>query len=183
ESKPVHLGRIAALIILVLFVGVSTITFVYGLVLSRSLRAERLDLQMNIDRMQEQSGRMTAELRRLQAQYQDYGKALAILQRELPSVEFLGVLERALPPGVWLERMSISVAMAGFAFTENDVVSFGRALSEALVVTSVGFPVTTRVRQESGASVRFSLDCSIRDIMSITPATEDDGQVQEVASR
>lgn len=100
ESKPVHLGRIAALIILVLFVGVSTITFVYGLVLSRSLRAERLDLQMNIDRMQEQSGRMTAELRRLQAQYQDYGKALAILQRELPSVEFLGVLERALPPGV-----------------------------------------------------------------------------------
>ena len=186
ESKPVHLGRIAALIILVLFVGVSTITFVYGLVLSRSLRAERLDLQMNIDRMQEQSGRMTAELRRLQAQYQDYGKALAILQRELPSVEFLGVLERALPPGVWLERMSISagkVAMAGFAFTENDVVSFGRALSEALVVTSVGFPVTTRMRQESGASVRFSLDCSIRDIMSITPAPEDDGQVQEVASR
>ena len=40
-----------------------------------------------------------------------------------------------------------------------------------------------QVRQESGASVRFSLDCSIRDIMSITPATEDDGQVQEVASR
>ena len=173
EKKTVHVGRILALIILLLFVIVSSVTFFYGLTLSRKLRAERMDLQVNIDRMQEQVTRMTAELNRLKAQYQDYGKALMILQKELPSVEYLGVLERALPPGVWLERVSISagkVAMAGFAFTENDVVSFGRALTEAEIVRSVGFPVTSRVQQQSGASVRFSLDCAIGDIMSITPA-------------
>lgn len=173
EKKTVHVGRILALIILLLFVIVSTVTFFYGLTLSRKLRAERMDLQVSIDRMQEQVARMTGELNRLKAQYQDYGKALMILQKELPSVEYLGVLERALPPGVWLERVSISagkVAMAGFAFTENDVVSFGRALTEAEIVRSVGFPVTSRVQQQSGASVRFSLDCAIGDIMSITPA-------------
>ncbi len=174
EKKTVHVGRILALIILLLFVMVSSVTFAYGLTLSRKLRAERMDLQVSIDRMQEQVARMTGELNRLKAQYQDYGKALMILQKELPSVEFLGVLERVLPPGVWLERVSISagkVAMAGFAFTENDVVSFGRGLTEAEIVRSVGFPVTSRVQQQSGASVRFSLDCGIGDIMSITPAS------------
>ncbi len=173
EKKTVHLGRIVALIVLLLFVIVSSVTFFYGMTLSRKLRAERMDLQAGIDRMQEQVARMTGELNRMKAQYQDYGKALLILQKELPSVEFLGILERALPPGVWLERVSITagkVTMAGFAFTENDVVSFGRSLSEADVVQSVGFPVTSRVQQEAGASVRFSLDCAIRDIMSITPA-------------
>ncbi|HOR54964.1 MAG TPA: hypothetical protein PLM30_07035, partial [Synergistales bacterium] len=62
--------------------------------------------------------------------------------------------------------------------------SFGRALSEATVVSSVGFPVTTRVRQESGASVRFSLDCGIRDIMSIAADASEEGSGHgEVASR
>jgi len=52
------------------------------------------------------------------------------------------------------------------------------------VVSSVGFPVTTRVRQESGASVRFSLDCGIRDIMSIAADASEEGSGHgEVASR
>jgi Tfp pilus assembly protein PilN len=186
ERAPVHIGRILALVIVVLFIGVSSASFVYGFFLSRSLRTERVQLQDYIMRMQEQGGRMTAELRRLQGQVQDYGKALVILQQELPSIEFLSVLEKALPQGVWLEKMDISagrVSMSGFAFTENDVVSFGRALSEATVIDSVGFPVTSRVRQDSGASVRFSLDCRIKDIMSVSatvpPVKEHSGEVQE----
>ncbi len=186
ERAPVHIGRILALVIVVLFIGVSSASFVYGFFLSRSLRTERVQLQEYINRMQEQGGRMTAELRRLQGQVQDYGKALVILQQELPSIEFLSVLEKALPQGVWLEKMDISagrVSMSGFAFTENDVVSFGRALSEATVIDSVGFPVTSRVRQDSGASVRFSLDCRIKDIMSVSatvpPDKEPSGEVQE----
>lgn len=113
---------------------------------------------------------MNAELKRLQSRMKDYGKALVILQQELPSVEFFSVLEKALPPGVWVEKADIAagkVSLSGFAFTENDVVSFGRALSDASVIKSVAFPVTSRVRQESGATVRFSLDCGLRDIMSI----------------
>ncbi len=186
ERAPIHIGRILALVIVVLFIGVSSASFVYGFFLSRSLRTERVQLQDYIMRMQEQGGRMTAELRRLQGQVQDYGKALVILQQELPSIEFLSVLEKALPQGVWLEKMDISagrVSMSGFAFTENDVVSFGRALSEATVIDSVGFPVTSRVRQDSGASVRFSLDCRIKDIMSVSatvpPVKEHSGEVQE----
>lgn len=181
ERKPVQLKRTAALVLVVLFAGVSLVTLIYGLVVSRALRAERRELQSDIDRMMVQTGKLGAELKKEQARYQDFGKALALLQKELPSVEFLGSLERTLPPGVWLQKASLSpgkAALSGFAYTENDVVSFGRALSEAAVVSSVGFPVTTRVRQESGASVRFSLDCGIREIMSIAP---DGGE--EVASR
>ncbi|MDO9508227.1 MAG: PilN domain-containing protein [Thermovirgaceae bacterium] len=170
EKTPVHFGRIAALVIVLLFVGVSSATFIYGFFLSRSLRSERVQLESYIERMQEQGTRMNVELKRLQTQVKDYGKALLILQQELPSIEFLSVLEKALPGGVWLEKVDISAgiaALSGFAFTENDVVSFGRALSEASVIESVGFPVTSRIRQDGGASVRFSLDCRIRDIMSI----------------
>ncbi|MDT8285446.1 MAG: hypothetical protein RQ767_07940, partial [Thermovirgaceae bacterium] len=50
---------------------------------------------------------------------------------------------------------------------ENDVVSFGRSLSEASVISSVGFPVTSRVREDERVLVRFSLKCRISDIMSI----------------
>ena len=186
ERKPVQLKRTAALVLVVLFVGVSAVTFIYGLVLSRSLRAERMELASNIERMLQQSGKLGTELKKQQALYQDFGKALVLLQKELPSVEFLGVLERTLPPGVWLQKAGLSpgkAALSGFAYTENDVVSFGRALSEASVVSSVGFPVTTRVRQESGASVRFSLDCGIRDIMSIAPGRDEPAELGEVASR
>lgn len=170
EKATLHVGRMAALLIVVLFVGVSLSTFVFGLFLSRTLRAERVQLESYMERMQEQGARMNVELKRLQSQMKDYGKALVILQQELPSIELLSVLERALPAGVWIEKADIAsgrVLLSGFAFTENDIVSFGRALSEASVIESVGFPVTSRVRQESGASVRFSLDCRIRDIMSI----------------
>lgn len=170
EKVPLHIGRVAALLIVVLFIGVSSATFFFGLFLSRTLRAERVQLESYMERMQEQGSRMNAELKRLQSQMKDYGKALILLQQELPSIELLSVLERALPAGVWVERTDISagkVSLSGFAFTENDVVSFGRTLSEASVIESVGFPVTSRVRQENGASVRFSFDCVIRDIMSI----------------
>ena len=188
ERKPVQLKRTAALVLVVLFAGVSLVTLIYGLVVSRALRAERRELQSDIDRMMVQTGKLGAELKKEQARYQDFGKALALLQKELPSVEFLGSLERTPPPGVWLQKASLSpgkAALSGFAYTENDVVSFGRALSEAVVVSSVGFPVTTRVRQESGASVRFSLDCGIRDIMSIAAdaSEEGGGGHGEVASR
>ena len=188
ERKPVQLKRTAALVLVVLFAGVSVVTLIYGLVVSRALRAERLELQSDIDMKMVQVGKLGAELKKQQALYQDFGKALALLQKELPSVEFLGSLERTLPPGVWLQKASLApgkAALSGFAYTENDVVSFGRALSEATVVSSVGFPVTTRVRQESGASVRFSLDCGIRDIMSIAAdaSEEGGGGHGEVASR
>lgn len=170
RKTKVHFGRVIALSVLIIFFGVSSASFVYGFLLSRSLRAERVQLEGYIARMQEQGARMNSELKRLQAQVQDYSKALKLLQDELPAIEFFSVLEKALPLGVWLEKIDISagkVSMAGLAFTENDVVSFGRSLSEATVIESVGFPVTSRVRQESGASIRYSLDCRIKNIMSL----------------
>lgn len=170
EKTQVRFGRLVALVIVLLFVLVSSSTFIYGFFLSRSLRTERMQLENQIELMQEQGARINTELKRLQTQVKNYGKALMLLQQELPSIEFLSVLEMALPPGVWLDKVDISagsVSLSGFAFTENDVVSFGRSLSEASVITSVGFPVTSRVREDDRVLVSFSLKCRISDIMSI----------------
>ena len=41
ERKPVQMKRTAALVLAVLFAGVSLVTLIYGLVVSRALRAER----------------------------------------------------------------------------------------------------------------------------------------------
>ncbi|MEA3508523.1 MAG: PilN domain-containing protein, partial [Synergistota bacterium] len=89
------------------------------------------------------------------------------------------VLEKALPPSVWLGEMSVSgngVALSGTAYSENDVVSFARAMTEAPVVASVGFPVTSRVRSGNGGAVRFTLDCVLSDLSAPVQGQDDAGK-------
>ena len=55
----------------------------------------------------------------------------------------------------------------GNAYTENDIVTFARGLTNSTVVTYVGLPVTTRSRKNGHDVVRFSLDCGIRDLQEL----------------
>jgi len=169
-EKKVDWARIVASVLVLSFLLVSGFTFGYGLVVSRSLKSERISLQNRIERLQTQNVSLGKELDRLKAVEEDYRSALGILQQELPSLEFLAVLENALPRTVWLETASVQkgrVAMSGNAFTENDVVDFGRSLMEAPVVRAVGFPVTSRVTREGESLIRFNLDVGIKDIMEL----------------
>ncbi len=169
-QKRIDWARIVASVLVLSFLLVAGFTFGYGLVVSRAMKAERLALQDRIQQLQFQNVKLGKELDRLVAAEEDYRSALALLQQELPSLEFFTVLERALPPTVWLETASVNkgkVAMTGSAFTENDVVDFGRALMEADVVEAVGFPVTSRVTREGESIIRFSLDVQIRDLMEL----------------
>jgi len=169
-EKKVDWARIVASVLVLSFLLVSGFTFGYGLVVSRSLKRERISLQNRIERLQMQNVSLGRELDRLKAVEEDYRSALGILQQELPSLEFLAVLENALPRTVWLETASVQkgrVAMSGSAFTENDVVDFGRSLMEAPVVRAVGFPVTSRVTREGESVIRFNLDVGIKDIMEL----------------
>lgn len=168
--KKVDWARIVAAVLVLSFLLVAGVTFGYGLVVSRAMKAERLALQNRIEQLQFQNVSLGKELNRLKAVEEDYRSALGLLQQELPSLEFLTVLERALPPTVWLETTRVGagrVAMSGNAFTENDVVDFGRSLMEADVVQSVGFPVTSRVTREGESVIRFTLDVQIRSLMEL----------------
>jgi len=169
-EKKVDWARIVASVLVFSFLLVSGFTFGYGLVVSRSLKSERIFLQNRIERLQMQNVSLGKELDRLKTVEEDYRSALGILQQELPSLEFLAVLENALPRTVWLERASVQkgrVAISGNAFTENDVVDFGRSLMEAPVVRAVGFPVTSRITREGESVIRFDLDVGIKDIMEL----------------
>jgi Tfp pilus assembly protein PilN len=169
-QKRIDWARIVAAVLVLSFLLVAGVTFGYGLVVSRALKAERVSLQNRIEQLQMQNVKLGKELDRLKAVEEDYRSALGLLQQELPSLEFLTVLERALPPTVWLETASVGkgkVSMTGNAFTENDVVDFGRSLMEADVVQAVGFPVTSRVTREGESVIRFSLDVQIKDLMEL----------------
>ena len=169
-EKKVDWARIVASVLVFSFLLVSGFTFGYGLVVSRSLKSERISLQNRIERLQMQNVTLGKELDRLKTVEEDYRSALGILQQELPSLEFLAVLENALPRTVWLETASVQkgrVAISGNAFTENDVVDFGRSLMEAPVVRAVGFPVTSRITREGESVIRFDLDVGIKDIMEL----------------
>ncbi|MGC9372810.1 MAG: PilN domain-containing protein [Thermovirgaceae bacterium] len=170
SHKRVDWARIVAAVLVLSFLLVAGLTFGYGLVVSRAMKAERVALQDRIQQLQLQNVKLGKELDRLGAAEEDYRRALGLLQQELPSLEFLTVLERALPPTVWLETASVNkgkVSMTGNAFTENDVVDFGRALMEADVVAAVGFPVTSRVTREGESVIRFSLDVQIKGLMEL----------------
>ena len=173
-KKRIDWARIVAAVLVSSFLLVAGVTFGYGLVVSRALKAERVSLQKRIEQLQMQNVKLGKELDRLKAVEEDYRGALGLLQQELPSLEFFTVLERALPPTVWLETASVGkgkVSMTGNAFTENDVVDFGRSLMEADVVAAVGFPVTSRVTREGESVIRFSLDVQIRDLMELHART------------
>lgn len=167
SSRRIRYQRLIAVILLLAFFLVTGITVVYGAILSSSLKSERVRLEQVVDESQLQNQRLAAQIKTLQSREKIFSGALELLQKELPSLEFLGALEAALPPTVWLDKISIqagTVKMSGNAYAENDIVTFARGLTASTVVTYVGLPVTTRSRRDGRDVVRFDLQCGILDL-------------------
>lgn len=180
-SRGVDLAKIVATVLVLSFLVVSLTSFGYGFFLSKDLKKQRLALQNRIEALQVQNIKLGKELKRLKEKEADYQSALSLIEKELPSIEFLASLEKALPASVWLEKISISkgkVDLSGKAFTENDVVSFGKALLDAPVVKAVGFPVTNRVEQDGQSVVTFSLSAFLGEFKDLRSALK-----EEVAAR
>ncbi len=174
--RGVHLPRLLALLLTVAFILLSSVAIGAGFFFSRNLKEEKASLERSVEELQAQQVLLTAEVNRLKGLEKLYGEALGLLQSELPALEFLASLEASLPPGVWLVKVALSGATAalnGMAFAENDVVSFGRALTEAAAVGEVGLPVSSRVAVGGKNRVSFNLSCSLNDLESVTiPQTE-----------
>ncbi|MDD4365231.1 MAG: PilN domain-containing protein, partial [Synergistales bacterium] len=158
------------------FILLSSVAIGAGFFFSRNLKEEKASLERSVEELQAQQVLLTAEANRLKGLEKLYGEALGLLQSELPALEFLASLEASLPPGVWLGEVALSgttAALNGMAFAENDVVSFGRALTEATAVGEVGLPVSSRVAVGGKNRVSFKLSCSLNDLESVTiPQTE-----------
>jgi Tfp pilus assembly protein PilN len=167
SSKKIRYQRLVAAVLLLSFSLVTGITVVYGAMLSTSLRAERARLERVVEESQLENRRLVSQIKTLRAREKIFAGALSLLQKELPSLEFLGALEGALPPTVWLDKVSIkagTATMSGNAYAENDIVTFARGLSASTVVTFVGLPVTTRSRRDGRDVVRFNLQCGVMDL-------------------
>ncbi|SRR6056297_3614165 len=166
------LSRFIAFIIVFAFIAVSGLTLVYAGLKFHYMKASILSVQNNISRLQTQDTRLSKELDRLKAEENNYNEALKLLESELPTLEFLSLLENALPEGVWLDSMQIkpgNVSLKGRAYGENDVVLFAKALSDSRLVGEVSFPDTSRGRPDAdGISVvSFSFSCQIATITDI----------------
>ena len=171
RRQGIHLPRLVSLLLVSVFLLLSLATVVAGFLLVQRLRAEKNSLDGRVADLLIQQTSMTTELNRLKATEKLYGEALDLLRREVPALEFLASLEASLPPAVWLTKLSLSgesVAINGMAYGENDVVSFGRALTEASVVRSVGLPLSNRVSSAEGSRIRFDLTCSLNDLETVT---------------
>ena len=175
KKHGVNFALIIVTVIFLSFVAVSGTTFVYGYVTSRSLQAEVSRLNDDIAMLTAQNRRLSNEIQRLSLQEKMYGNALALLREELPTLEFLEAVEKALPKGVWLSSAAQkqgSAELKGFSYNENDIVVFARGLIDTGVVPNVAFPVTKRTKLDGAAVVDFSLSCSVGAIESIGKAGE-----------
>ncbi len=167
STRKVRYQRVLGVVLLLAFFIVTGVTVAYGVLLSSSLKSERVRLEQVVQESQMQNKRLADQIKSLKQREKIFAGALDLLQNELPSLEFLGALESALPPTVWLDKVSVrtgSVKMSGNAYTENDIVTFARGLTASTVVTYVALPVTTRSRRNGRDVVRFSLECGILDL-------------------
>lgn len=170
QKQKLNIPRLLLVLFFAAFFLVGGTTLVMAFMRFRMLRTEVARLQDTLVVQNAQNDRMETELQRLSETEELYVSALTLLQEELPALEFLNALEKALPYGVWMKSVSIvpgRASLQGNAFNENDVVEFAKGLLDASIVVTVDFPVTTRVVLNNESLVAFTLSCRLRDF----PAT------------
>jgi len=165
-------GRIFALLVVLMFIAVSAVTMTFAGLKYQYMKSSINTIQNDIERLQVQDIRLGEELERLQAEENNYSEALKLLEEELPTLEFLTLLENAQPEGVWLETIQVkpgTVSLKGKAWEENDVVIFAKALLDNRLVYDVGFPETSRGRPgpDGMSIVDFRFNCLIVAITDI----------------
>ena len=163
SRKAVNATRLVAAVLLVAFCLVSLGSILYGTALAFRLKEEKATLQMSIEELTTQDVRLTGELKRLQNESAEFTENLALVQAEIPALEFLNAIQGALPTSTRMDSVEVtagSAKLVGIASSEGEVVAFARKLGEATLVSSVSFPVTSK----QGNLIRFELTCTLLDM-------------------
>lgn len=166
SRKVVDAARLVAAILLSAFFVVSLCSIVYGTLLAFRLKEEKATLRLSIEELTTQDVRLTGELKRLQNESAKYTENLALVNAELPALEFLNAIQGALPSSTRIDSVDMSKGSAklvGIASSEGEVVAFARKLGEATLVTAVSFPVTSK----QGNLIRFEVTCTLLDMDSL----------------
>ena len=98
---------------------------------------------------------------------------IGFLNQELPVVEFLSILEGAVPPGVKITNIVVepgNVRMNGVALVDSGVVDFAERLNRVdSIVKRVSAPITTKTAIGRSVRSNFTITCDIKGISEITP--------------
>ena len=166
SKKAVNATRLVAAVLLVAFCLVSLGSILYGTALAFRLREEKASLKLSIEELTTQDVRLTGELKRLQNESATFTENLALINAELPALEFLNAIQGALPSSTRIDSVEMSngsAKLVGIASSEGEVVAFARKLGEATLVSSVSFPVTSK----QGNLIRFEVTCTLLDMDSL----------------
>jgi len=172
EKKKVDLPRVVALVLILVFVVVSCFTTVYGIFVLKELSAERQALEASVEKLTQESKRLDGYIAEVTERLDLYGKALALLREDIPSIEFFTAATAALPENVWLSDVQLVPGEAnvnGYAFAENDIAAFALKLLNASVVSSISPLVTSKEERKGSegqgqALVKFSFSCTVKDL-------------------
>jgi len=175
ERKKVDLPRVVALVLILVFVVVSCFTTVYGIFVLKELSAERQALEASVEKLTQESKRLDGYIAEVTEQLDLYGKALALLREDIPSIEFFTAATAALPENVWLSDVQLVPGEAninGYAFAENDIAAFALKLLNASVVSSISPLVTSKEERKGSegqgqALVKFSFSCTVKDLVGM----------------
>ena len=175
EKKKVDLPRVVALVLILVFVVVSCFTTVYGIFVLKELSAERQALEASVEKLTQESKRLDGYIAEVTERLDLYGKALALLREDIPSIEFFTAATAALPENVWLSDVQLVPGEAninGYAFAENDIAAFALKLLNASIVSSISPLVTTKEERKGSegqgqALVKFSFSCTVKDLVGM----------------
>lgn len=175
ERKKVDLPRVIALVLILVFVVVSCFTTVYGIFVLKELSAERQALEASVEKLTQESKRLDGYIAEVTERLDLYGKALALLREDIPSIEFFTAATAALPENVWLSDVQLLPGKAnvnGYAFAENDIAAFALKLLNASVVSSISPLVTSKEERKGSegqgqALVKFSFSCTVKDLVGM----------------
>lgn len=175
-KEKINFSRVIALLLLLLFVGVSSMSLFLGFLRINSLKNEYKDLVVKRNVIMTQNQKMTSEHERLKNTEKIMNASLIVLQKELPLLEFFRQIELSMPDSVWLTSIKAGeekVAMGGYSYNEGDVVLFATGLIQSPTISQVGFPNTKRVSKNGESLVAFKLTCQLEPM----------GQVKKVSSK
>lgn len=173
EKRKVDIPRVVAVVLLLVFIVVSCFTSVYGVFVLRQLTAQRQLLEASVEKLTLEGKRLDGYIVQNKEKLNLYEKALALMQEDIPSIEFFSAVMASLPDSVWLSQVRLSAGRAdveGYAFAENDVAAFAFKLLNATVVNSISPLVTSKETkrerdQAERTLVKFSFSCDVKDFM------------------
>lgn len=90
---------------------------------------------------------------------------LDLRKNQFVPVKILAEMASIIPPGVWLESMSItgnSINISGTGFTNEDIVNYVENLKKSQLLTEINLQGTQRAEAGKIITYKFTLTCKVQ---------------------